>query len=122
MSADNPIIVGFGALCCLITTGVALFFAMYFGTLFSIPGVIVLLIIGFMVIISLYHLLSESQQKATTYHNAKKHLKKQLEEKEQQLEWERKERQLEWERKERQWNELEQKKRQEQEGRWCLVM
>ena len=112
MSADNLVIAGFGALCCLTTIGVALFFAMYFGNIFSIPGVIVLLIIGVVVIISLYHLLSESRQEATTYRTDKKHLQKRLEEKERQLEWERKERQR---------NELDQKKRQEQEG-WCLVM
>ena len=100
MSADD-LIVGCGTLCCLITTGVALFFAMYFGNLFSIPGVIVLLIIGVVVIVGLAQMLSEARQEAIKQRTNNKHLEKRIEEYEQK--------------------DRERKKRQEQEG-WCLVM
>ena len=106
MSADD-LIVGCGTLSCLITIGVALFFAMYFGNLFSIPGVIVLLIIGVVVIVGLAQMLSEARQEAIKQRANNKHLEKQIEEHEQ---------------KDREREERERKKRQEQEGWQCLVM
>ena len=57
---------------CLIVTGVSLFFAMYFGNAFSIPGVIVLLLICIMVIVALSNMLGESQQEAVKQRTARK--------------------------------------------------
>ena len=88
---------GCGTLVCLIIIGVALFFAMYFGNAFSIPGVIVLLIIGIVVIVILAQMLSESQQEATRQRTANEYLQRRIKEHEQERkERERKEREAGW--------------------------
>ena len=69
---SDDLLAGCGALICLIIIGVSLFFAMYFGNAFSIPGVIVLLIIGIVVIVGLARMLGESQQEATEHRTARK--------------------------------------------------
>ena len=69
---SDDLFAGCGTLACLIIIGVALFFAMYFGNAFSIPGAIVLLIIGLMVIIKLAQMLMESQQEAIEHRTARR--------------------------------------------------
>ena len=82
---------GCGLLVVLIIIGISLFLAMYFGNAFSIPGVIVLLIIGIVGIFKLMQMLGESQQEATENRTARRiaekqnqQLKAQLDQKEQQ--------------------------------------
>ena len=82
---------GCGLLVVLIIIGISLFLAMYFGNAFSIPGVIVLLIIGIVGIFKLMQMLGESQQEATENRTARRiaekrnqELKAQLDQKEQQ--------------------------------------
>ena len=102
---------GCGTLVCLIIIGVSLFFAMYFGNAFSIPGVIVLLIIGVVVIIQLVLMLNESQKEATKYQTASKMAETACKKAENESQWLRE--QLSWQKQENQ---------QPKDRSWCIVM
>jgi predicted lipid-binding transport protein (Tim44 family) len=109
---------GCGTLVCLSIIGVALFFAMYFGNLFSIPGVIVLLIIGVVVFIQLLQMLSKSQQEVTKQRADKEHYQRQVKDYEQKEQERQREKEQERQREKKQ----QEKRRQEQEKQWCSIM
>ena len=108
---SDDLLAGCGALTCLVIIGVSLFFAMYFGNAFSIPGVIVLLIIGIVVIVGLVRMLGESQQEATanrTAFNMMKDENRRLRTRIDQQEQEKRKK--------------EEEKRKMEEQSWCRVM